>query len=161
VGAWHHPIRGSVADVGLLTPRLVVRRLVHPTAGFALSILIINLAALVVLAITGEAIFHQIAAIVGLCDATVGVILLLRALGEGMRDSDPGRFLGDSAVALWLVTPLLLIWPDPIYVAGRLVSLADGQAIGEGFITIFVALSAIIFGVAIVSALRFDQPRST
>ena len=137
-----------------------VRLLVNPTVGLVLSILVINLAALVAYAVAGEALGHDILAIVGLCDATVGVIVLLRAVGEGMRQAHPRHSLGASVVAPALVTLLFVIWPFPIHEAARLVAPADGQAIGEAFITIYAALWAIIASVAIASRLRFEQRRS-
>ena len=137
-----------------------MRRLVNPTVGFALSILIINLAGLLALAVRGEASGHDILTTVGLCDATVGVITLLRALDGGMWHPHAGRSLGTSAVAPGFVTLLFVIWPDPVIAAARLVAPADGQAIGEMFIMIFAALWVIIAGVAIGSRLRFELRRS-
>lgn len=120
-----------------------MRRLVNPTVGLALSILIINLGGLVALAARGEAFGHDILTIVGLCDVAVGAIALLRSLR-------------DSAVALGLVTLVVVIWPDPIFAAARFVAPADGQAIGEAFIIILAALWVIITGVAIARLLRGD-----
>jgi len=160
VGAWHDPPRGSVADVRLLLPRLAVRRLLNPTVGLVLSILVINLAALVAYAVAGEALGHDVLVIVGLCDATVGVIVLLRAVGAGMRHAHPERSLGASAVAPGLVTLLFVMWPFPIFEAARLFAPGDGQAIGETFITIYAAFWAIIASVAIASRLTFEQQLS-
>jgi hypothetical protein len=143
-----------------LLQRLAVRRLVNPNVGLPLSILVINLAALVAYAIRGEALGLDILAIIGLCDATVGVIVLLLAVGEGMRHAHPERSLGASVVAPGLVTLLFVIWPYPIFEAARRITLADGQAIGEAFITIYAALWVIIASVAIASRLRFAQQRS-
>jgi hypothetical protein len=137
-----------------------VRRLVNPTVGLPLSILVTNLAALVAYAVAGEALGLDILAIVGLCDATVGVIVLLRAVGVGMRHAHPERSLGASVVAPGLVTLLFVIWPYPILEAARRITLADGQAIGEAFITIYAALWVIIASVAIASRLRFAQQHS-
>jgi len=140
--------------------RLAVRRLVNPTVGLPLLILAINLAAWVAYAIRGEALGLDIVAIVGLCDATVGVIVLLRAVGEGMRHAHAERSFGASVVAPGLVTLFFVILPDAIREAARRITLADGQAIGDAFITIYAALWLIIASVAIASRLRFEQQHS-
>jgi hypothetical protein len=137
-----------------------LRRLVDPTVALALSVVVINLAAVVAYTIQGEALGPGFLAVVGLCDLAVGIVALLRALGNGIRRAHPGRALGDATVALGLVTPLLVIWPDPIFAVARLVAPDGGQAIGEGFIAIFAALSVIVAGAAVVSLLRVDRRRS-
>ena len=125
----------------------------------ALAVLIVNIAGLVALAVRGEASGHDILAIVGLADATVGVIALVRALSV-VRHAHPGRSLGGSAVALGLVTLLFLPWPDPIFAAARLVAPSSGQTVGEGFIAILAASWAILTGLAIASLLRPAPRRS-
>ena len=126
----------------------------------ALAVLVINFAGLVALGLRGEASGHEILAIVGLGDATVGVIALVRALGV-VRHPHPGRSLGGSAVALGLVTMLFLLWPDPIFAAARLIAPSGGQSVGEGFIAILAVSWAILTGVAIATLLRPAPRRST
>jgi hypothetical protein len=137
-----------------------VRRLINPTVGLPLLILAITLAAWVAYAIRGEALGLDILAIVGLCDATVGVIVLLRAMGEVIRRAHPRHSLGASVVAPGFVALFFAILPDAIREAARRITLADGQAIGDAFITTYVALWLIIASVAIASRLRFEQQHS-
>ncbi len=143
VTAWHDPAVEQSSDVRHLRPRLLGRRFVNPTVGLALLILIINVGGLVSIAAKGEAFGRDILTIVGICDVTVGAIALARSLR-------------DSAVALGVVTLVVLIWPDPIFAAARLVAPAAGQAVGESFIISLAALWVIITGVAIARLLRGD-----
>ena len=133
-GAWHD--RSVMSTDGMaLRPRRAPRRLVNPTVALVLAILIINLSGLVALAVRGEAPGHDILAIVGLCNVTAAATAVLRSLR-------------DSAVPLGLVTLVVLIWPDPIFAAARLVAPAEGQAVGEAFTIILATLCFIIIGVA-------------
>lgn len=131
------------ADFRLLRPRRGVRRPVNPSVGLALLILVINVGGLVAIAAMGEAVGRDILTIVGLCDATVGAIAVQRSLH-------------DSAVGLGVVTVIVLLWPDPILAAARLVAPAAGQAVGEAFIISLAALWVITNCVAVARLLRGD-----
>lgn len=131
------------ADFRLQRPRRGVRRFVTPTVGLALLILIINVGGLVAIAASGEAGGRDILAIVGLCDAAAGAIALVRSLR-------------DSAVGLGVVTVVVLVWPDPILAAARVVAPTSGQAVGEAFIISLAALWLITTGVAVARLLRGD-----